>query len=176
MQNGFQFYVIEGPDGCGKTSVAQALAKQMNAWTFNPSQSHTFVPEDIAREDYYKSMLRKFEPLIEEHLKTQNVVLPRSAYSIPPLVYAYDEVSVKVPSMRIIPDRIIYLQVPLDTLERRIFERQKDPHAYRYHEQNADAFSRLVAKYESIMPQVSGCHIIDGTQSVDAIVSQILSR
>jgi thymidylate kinase len=168
------FYVIEGPDGSGKSALATALAEHFGAYKFDTPSNACQMPDGQELENYYAKLMTKFEGVISDYLKTQPVVSSRSGYSIPPLIAAYENRVIGVPSMQVVPDHIIYLQVPYDTLRKRLMARGIDK--LQPHERDEEMFTRLVSTYETQMSSISQCLRLDGTQSVDSLVQDILSQ
>jgi gluconokinase len=164
IQNMTTLYVIMGVSGCGKTTVGQALAGQLNCPFYDGDDFHP--PENVAKmsrgiplnDDDRAPWLARLAALIERHLvEGETAVLACSA-----LKKQYrDQLRV---SDRV---RFIYLEGSFDLIWERM---QARPNHY----MKADM---LHSQFEALEPLAAAEAVtIPIAQNVDTIVTQILRR
>ena len=167
----YPYIVIEGPIGCGKTTLAQMLADKFNVQLLSEkAEANPFLPrfyQDAQRYALPTQLFFLFQrsrqisdmnqrdmftaPTVADFFLEKDPLFARlnlddEEYTLYHQIYTH--LQLKSPR----PDLIIYLQTPVDELAERIEERnisyeQEIPHEYI--ERLADAYSEFFHSYDA---------------------------
>jgi dTMP kinase len=129
------FIVVEGIDGTGKTTLAQALSHVLDAWdTREPfcDSIREGISDTADQTDklilFCKDRL-EHNSYIQSELETGDVVCDRywpSTVAYQGKILGYQNVLDLQPSNNIKPDLLVYLTASLDTIRSRLSEREED--------------------------------------------------
>ncbi|MFH1173700.1 MAG: AAA family ATPase [archaeon] len=157
------YVLIRGPLGVGKTTIAQAVAKQLHA---------AYIALDAVMVEHKLDLVPKDEPCIpaEQFRKAQAIMLPhiRTALKTKPVVidgcfYHKENIDELIGEMPV-PGYVFTLTAPVDACIARDTARKNG-----YGEDAARAVHMLVNRFEY------GKNI-DATQPVQTIVQDIVTR
>ncbi len=165
-----RYIVVEGPIGAGKTSLAHALARHLRADELlerpdeNPFLARFY--DDMARYALAAQLTFLFQrvdqlrglaqldlfarPTVADFLFDKDPLFARNTLSDDEFVL-YEKIFLHLKPQVPVPDLVVYLQAPVDTLVSRVhrrgveFERQM-PEAYLA--RLADAYARFFYSYE----------------------------
>ena len=169
--NKYPYIVIEGPIGCGKTTLARLLSEKFNVQLLSEkAEQNPFLPrfyQDAQRYALPTQLFFLFQrsrqildmnqrdmftaPTVADFFLEKDPLFARlnlddEEYTLYHQIYTH--LQLKSPK----PDLIIYLQTPVDELAERIEERnisyeQEIPHEYI--ERLADAYSEFFHSYDA---------------------------
>ena len=119
------FYVIEGLDASGKTTVATFLKERLNA-VFPQVDMNGAVDENLLYDkNYYRALNKVISSEIKRLLEHHDVIQVRYIYSNIVNEFLVDgRINTQTPGIAE-PDHIIYLYTDIDEIERRMGMRDK---------------------------------------------------
>lgn len=179
----FRHIAVEGPIGVGKTSVARQLATHLGAdLMLEAPEQNPFMPifyQDIPRYAFLVQLsflMQRMEqaqqietvrdagkPLISDYLWHKDALFAELNLTADELAL-YQNISTKIPMPDIVPDLVILLQAPTETLLKRVHQRGI-PHeqgmTLDYLEQVSQMYSRFFLDYEAAPVLVVNCEKLD---------------
>jgi deoxyadenosine/deoxycytidine kinase len=197
--NRFPYIVIEGPIGCGKTTLAKMLANKFPVdYLSEKADSNPFLPRfyqdvqryalptqlfflfqrasqiaDLTQRDMFaKAIVADF--FLEKDPIFARLNLDDEEYALYHQIYQH--LQLKAPK----PDLVIYLQTPVDSLMERIEERNVNYELdipREYVERLADAYSEFFHSYDTspvLIVNNEKLNILKNTEAFDLLLSRIL--
>ena len=197
--NRFPYIVIEGPIGCGKTTLAKMLANKFPVdYLSEKADSNPFLPRfyqdvqryalptqlfflfqrasqiaDLTQRDMFaKAIVADF--FLEKDPIFARLNLDDEEYALYHQIYQH--LQLKAPK----PDLVIYLQTPVDSLMERIEERNVNYELdipREYVERLADAYSEFFHIYDAspvLIVNNEKLNILKNTEAFDLLLSRIL--
>ena len=197
--NRFPYIVIEGPIGCGKTTLAKMLANKFPVdYLSEKADSNPFLPRfyqdvqryalptqlfflfqrasqiaDLTQRDMFaKAIVADF--FLEKDPIFARLNLDDDEYALYHQIYQH--LQLKAPK----PDLVIYLQTPVDSLMERIEERNVNYELdipREYVERLADAYSEFFHIYDAspvLIVNNEKLNILKNPDALDLLISRIL--
>jgi len=197
--NRFPYIVIEGPIGCGKTTLAQILADKFPVdYLSEKAETNPFLPRfyqdaqryalptqlfflfqrasqiaDLTQRDMFaKSIVADF--FLEKDPIFARLNLDDEEYALYHQIYQH--LQLKAPK----PDLVIYLQTPVDSLMERIEERNVNYELdipREYIERLANAYSEFFHSYDTspvLIVNNEKLNILKNPDALDLLLSRIL--
>ena len=195
----YPYIVIEGPIGCGKTTLASLLADKFNVQLLSEkAEANPFLPRFYQDAQRYALPTQLFflfhrsrqiadmtqrdlfsAPTVADFFLEKDPLFARlnlddEEYALYHQIYTH--LQLKSPK----PDLVIYLQTPIDELAERIEERnisyeQEIP--YEYIERLADAYSEFFHTYDTspvLIVNNEKLNIIKDESALNLLVDRIL--
>jgi len=171
MKNKNKFYVVEGVDTSGKSSISKLLKEKLNA--VSPQIKIEEEPDKsvIYDKKFYRSLVKKFSEKIKELIKKNDVVQERYIYSNIVNEFLLEGKINKIPHDIIKPDKIIYLTADLDEIERRFKKRKK-----RSKRESVENVKKMMEVYEKILPKTKTIKINTTNRKPEGVVDEIIER
>lgn len=197
--NRFPYIVIEGPIGCGKTTLAKMLANKFPVdYLSEKADSNPFLPrfyQDVQRYALPTQLFFLFQrasqiadlaqrdmfakPIVADFFLEKDPIFARlnlddEEYALYHQIYQH--LQLKAPK----PDLVIYLQTPVDSLMERIEERNVNYELdipREYVERLADAYSEFFHSYDTspvLIVNNEKLNILNNTEAFDLLLSRIL--
>jgi deoxyadenosine/deoxycytidine kinase len=197
--NRFPYIVIEGPIGCGKTTLAKMLANKFPVdYLSEKADSNPFLPrfyQDVQRYALPTQLFFLFQrasqiadlaqrdmfakPIVADFFLEKDPIFARlnlddEEYALYHQIYQH--LQLKAPK----PDLVIYLQTPVDSLMERIEERNVNYELdipREYVERLADAYSEFFHSYDTspvLIVNNEKLNILKNTEAFDLLLSRIL--
>lgn len=197
--NRFPYIVIEGPIGCGKTTLAKMLANKFPVdYLSEKAESNPFLPrfyQDVQRYALPTQLFFLFQrasqiadlaqrdmfakPIVADFFLEKDPIFARlnlddEEYALYHQIYQH--LQLKAPK----PDLVIYLQTPVDSLMERIEERNVNYELdipREYVERLADAYSEFFHSYDTspvLIVNNEKLNILNNTEAFDLLLSRIL--
>ncbi len=197
--NRFPYIVIEGPIGCGKTTLAKMLANKFPVdYLSEKADSNPFLPrfyQDVQRYALPTQLFFLFQrasqiadlaqrdmfakPIVADFFLEKDPIFARlnlddEEYTLYHQIYQH--LQLKAPK----PDLVIYLQTPVDSLMERIEERNVNYELdipREYVERLADAYSEFFHSYDTspvLIVNNEKLNILNNTEAFDLLLSRIL--
>ena len=197
--NRFPYIVIEGPIGCGKTTLAKMLANKFPVdYLSEKADSNPFLPrfyQDVQRYALPTQLFFLFQranqiadlaqrdmfakPIVADFFLEKDPIFARlnlddEEYALYHQIYQH--LQLKAPK----PDLVIYLQTPVDSLMERIEERNVNYELdipREYVERLADAYSGFFHSYDTspvLIVNNEKLNILNNTEAFDLLLSRIL--
>ncbi|MEY3743575.1 MAG: hypothetical protein RLZZ541_630 [Pseudomonadota bacterium] len=197
--NRFPYIVIEGPIGCGKTTLAQILADKFPVdYLSEKAETNPFLPRfyqdaqryalptqlfflfqrasqiaDLAQRDMFA------KPIVADFFLEKDPIFARlnlddEEYALYHQIYQH--LQLKAPK----PDLVIYLQTPVDSLMERIEERNVNYELdipREYIERLANAYSEFFHSYDTspvLIVNNEKLNILKNPDALDLLLSRIL--
>ena len=171
MRNG-TFYVIEGIDGSGKTTIAHLLAPWLDAVIPDVEMDGEPRRDLLYDVAYYRRYNKRWSERIRGLLETRNVLQVRYIHSNLANEYLVEGELKEEPEDITRPDRIIYLTVDEDELERRLSSREK-----RSRRESKANIKRLLHAYDTLFAQDDRVLRVDTTAKDERdVVEDILAK
>ena len=197
--NRFPYIVIEGPIGCGKTTLAQILADKFPVdYLSEKAETNPFLPRfyqdaqryalptqlfflfqrasqiaDLTQRDMFaKAIVADF--FLEKDPIFARLNLDDEEYALYHQIYQH--LQLKAPK----PDLVIYLQTPVDSLMERIEERNVNYELdipREYVERLANAYSEFFHSYDTspvLIVNNEKLNILKNPDALDLLLSRIL--
>jgi deoxyadenosine/deoxycytidine kinase len=197
--NRFPYIVIEGPIGCGKTTLAQILADKFPVdYLSEKAETNPFLPRfyqdaqryalptqlfflfqrasqiaDLTQRDMFaKAIVADF--FLEKDPIFARLNLDDEEYALYHQIYQH--LQLKAPK----PDLVIYLQTPVDSLMERIEERNVNYELdipREYIERLANAYSEFFHSYDTspvLIVNNEKLNILKNPDALDLLLSRIL--
>jgi deoxyadenosine/deoxycytidine kinase len=197
--NRFPYIVIEGPIGCGKTTLAKMLANKFPVdYLSEKADSNPFLPrfyQDVQRYALPTQLFFLFQrasqiadlaqrdmfakPIVADFFLEKDPIFARlnlddEEYALYHQIYQH--LQLKAPK----PDLVIYLQTPVDSLMERIEERNVNYELdipREYVERLADAYSEFFHIYDAspvLIVNNEKLNILKNPDALDLLISRIL--
>ena len=197
--NRFPYIVIEGPIGCGKTTLAQILADKFPVdYLSEKAETNPFLPrfyQDVQRYALPTQLFFLFQrasqiadltqrdmfakPIVADFFLEKDPIFARlnlddEEYALYHQIYQH--LQLKAPK----PDLVIYLQTPVDSLMERIEERNVNYELdipREYIERLANAYSEFFHSYDTspvLIVNNEKLNILKNPDALDLLLSRIL--
>lgn len=197
--NRFPYIVIEGPIGCGKTTLAQILADKFPVdYLSEKAETNTFLPRFYQDAQRYALPTQLFflfqrasqiadltqrdmfaKPIVADFFLEKDPIFARlnlddEEYALYHQIYQH--LQLKAPK----PDLVIYLQTPVDSLMERIEERNVNYELdipREYIERLANAYSEFFHSYDTspvLIVNNEKLNILKNPDALDLLLSRIL--
>ena len=197
--NRFPYIVIEGPIGCGKTTLAQILADKFPVdYLSEKAETNPFLPRFYQDAQRYALPTQLFflfqrasqiadltqrdmfaKPIVADFFLEKDPIFARlnlddEEYSLYHQIYQH--LQLKAPK----PDLVIYLQTPVDSLMERIEERNVNYELdipREYIERLANAYSEFFHSYDTspvLIVNNEKLNILKNPDALDLLLSRIL--
>lgn len=171
MKKNNNFYVVEGVDTAGKTSISKILKKRLDA--VSPEIKINEKPDKsvIYDKEFYRRYVKKFSEKIKELLKENDVVQERYIYSNIVNEFLVEGKINKIPKDIIKPDKVIYLTADLDEIEKRFSKRKK-----RSKRESVENVKKMMKVYEKILPKNKTIKINTTNRKAEDVVDEIIEK
>ncbi len=197
--NRFPYIVIEGPIGCGKTTLAQILADKFPVdYLSEKAETNPFLPRFYQDAQRYALPTQLFflfqrasqiadltqrdmfaKPIVADFFLEKDPIFARlnlddEEYALYHQIYQH--LQLKAPK----PDLVIYLQTPVDSLMERIEERNVNYELdipREYVERLANAYSEFFHSYDTspvLIVNNEKLNILKNPDALDLLLSRIL--
>ncbi len=197
--NRFPYIVIEGPIGCGKTTLAQILADKFPVdYLSEKAETNPFLPRFYQDAQRYALPTQLFflfqrasqiadltqrdmfaKPIVADFFLEKDPIFARlnlddEEYALYHQIYQH--LQLKAPN----PDLVIYLQTPVDSLMERIEERNVNYELdipREYIERLANAYSEFFHSYDTspvLIVNNEKLNILKNPDALDLLLSRIL--
>ena len=197
--NRFPYIVIEGPIGCGKTTLAQILADKFPVdYLSEKAETNPFLPRFYQDAQRYALPTQLFflfqrasqiadltqrdmfaKPIVADFFLEKDPIFARlnlddEEYALYHQIYQH--LQLKAPK----PDLVIYLQTPVDSLMERIEERNVNYEhdiPREYIERLANAYSEFFHSYDTspvLIVNNEKLNILKNPDALDLLLSRIL--
>ena len=197
--NRFPYIVIEGPIGCGKTTLAQILADKFPVnYLSEKAETNPFLPRFYQDAQRYALPTQLFflfqrasqiadltqrdmfaKPIVADFFLEKDPIFARlnlddEEYALYHQIYQH--LQLKAPK----PDLVIYLQTPVDSLMERIEERNVNYELdipREYIERLANAYSEFFHSYDTspvLIVNNEKLNILKNPDALDLLLSRIL--
>jgi deoxyadenosine/deoxycytidine kinase len=197
--NRFPYIVIEGPIGCGKTTLAQILADKFPVdYLSEKAETNPFLPRFYQDAQRYALPTQLFflfqrasqiadltqrdmfaKPIVADFFLEKDPIFARlnlddEEYALYNQIYQH--LQLKAPK----PDLVIYLQTPVDSLMERIEERNVNYELdipREYIERLANAYSEFFHSYDTspvLIVNNEKLNILKNPDALDLLLSRIL--
>ncbi len=197
--NRFPYIVIEGPIGCGKTTLAQILADKFPVdYLSEKAETNPFLPRFYQDAQRYALPTQLFflfqrasqiadltqrdmfaKPIVADFFLEKDPIFARlnlddEEYALYHQIYQH--LQLKAPK----PDLVIYLQTPVDSLMERIEERDVNYELdipREYIERLANAYSEFFHSYDTspvLIVNNEKLNILKNPDALDLLLSRIL--
>ncbi|MGB2833387.1 MAG: deoxynucleoside kinase [Methylotenera sp.] len=197
--NKFPYIVVEGPIGCGKTTLAKMLADKFPVdYLSEKAEANPFLPrfyqdaqryalptqlfflfqranqmKDLSQRDMFaKPIVADF--FLEKDALFARLNLDNEEYALYHQIYTH--LQLKAPK----PDLVIYLQTPIDALAERIEERKvhyEQDIPREYLERLANAYSEFFHHYDAspvLIVNNEKLNILKNPEALDLLLNRIM--
>jgi len=195
-----RYIVVEGPIGAGKTSLARQLASRLSGEALlERPEDNPFLPrfyENMPRYALATQLHFLFQRVDQlravgqldmfQHLTVGDFLLDKDRLfahlNLSDAEYQlYDKVYAHLKPQTPLPDLVIYLQAPVDTLFERVHKRgivYERPITEHYLARLADAYSRYFYRYEEaplLIINSERLNFVDNEEHLDLLLTRVES-